>query len=191
MKRRLLVLAWSHIVIGGLGLFAFAALAAAASRDPEYADEFAWMGGLMGMLSLIYFLPMFAGGVGLLMRKAWARALLWIEAAALALFVPLGTVLAGYSLWALVTTADLAGDGGMALIEQRVRRMLHALVLILIGLFILGVIIGGGWLFRDAIDPPGEQVLTPLPSGVPDLPDPPEFKMPDTREFGLPHAPEQ
>jgi len=185
LKRRLQVLALSHIVIGGVGLAAFAALAAAAARDPAYADEFAWMGGLMGLLSLIYFLPMVVGGVGLLLRKPWARALLWIEAAALALFVPVGTALAGYSLWALATTADLAGDGGMALIEQRVRRMLHALVLILIGLFILGVIIGVGWLFRDRIDPPREQILTPLPAPPPQI-ERPEFTLPE-----MPRAPEQ
>lgn len=187
MKLRLRVLAWSHVAIGGLGLGAFLILAAAAAGEPAYADEFAWMGGLTGVLSLIYFAPMLAGGIGLLTGKPWARALLWGEAAALALLIPVGTVLAGFSLWALLTTVDLSGDGGMALIEQRVKRMLHALVLILIGLFILGVIIGAGWVFRDVIDPPSRQILTPLPSGVPGrLPEQPDFRMPE-----LPAAPER
>jgi hypothetical protein len=188
MRKRLIALAWVHIFIGGVGLAVLAVFVGsfAMAADPEYNDEFAMIGGLLGSLSLFYFAPMFVGGVGLLLRKPWGRALLWIEAAVLALLVPVGTVLAGFTLWALVTTFEVTTDG-IARVERVIRNSLRNIVLILIALFILGVIIGVGWLFRDVIDPPGQQVLTPMPSGVPpQLPEQPEFRMPE-----LPRAPGQ
>ena len=58
----------------------------------------------------------------------------------------------------------------------------------MIAMATLGVISGLGYLFRDVIDPPKEQILTPMPSGVPDLSDRPKFEyVPPT----LPHAPER
>lgn len=76
MKYRLKILAWSHIVFGGAGLGALAALllAYAMARDPAYDDEFAF----------------FAGGIGILRRIPWARWILWIEAGLLALAIPVG-----------------------------------------------------------------------------------------------------
>ena len=87
MRKRLIALAWVHILIGGVGLAFLAVFVGsfAMAADPEYNDEFAMIGGLLGSLSLFYFAPMFVGGVGLLLRKPWGRALLWIEAAVLAL----------------------------------------------------------------------------------------------------------
>lgn len=193
MKLRLRILAWVHIAIGGVGLSAFGTLLLgyATTRDRAYDDEFAWMGGLLGLATVVYFLPMLIGGIGILSRLPWARAMIWMVSALLALAVPFGTLLAGFGLWALLTTADFSGDGGMARIERIVRNALHMIVLILIALFILGVIVGVGWVFRDQIDPPVEQELTPLPSGVPPSVPRPDFTMPDTKEFGLPRAPGQ
>ena len=189
MKSRLKILAWSHIVFGGAGLGALAALllAYAMARDPAYDDEFAVFGGGLGLLSVVYFLPSFAGGIGILRRIPWARWILWIEAGLLALAIPVGTVLAGLSLWAFITTRDETADGGMAAFEAFVQRVVRPLVLAMIAMFILGVMLGLGYLFRDVVDPPRPQVLTPLPSGVPDpMPERPEFRMPD-----LPGAPAQ
>lgn len=186
MKKRLVVLAWVHLVIGGLGLAALAVVVGgfAMAHDPEYNDEFATIGGMLGGLSLVYFLPMFLGGLGLLMRKPWARAVLWADSALLALLIPVGTVLAGYNLWALITTFEVTTDG-IARVERIIRNALRNIILILIALFILGVIVGLGWLFRDQIDPPGRQKLTPLPEGPPKI-EQPAFRMPE-----LPAAPEQ
>lgn len=188
MKLRLRILAWVHIVLGGAGLSAFGTLVAGyvAARDPAYDDEFAWMGGLLGLASVVYFLPMLIGGIGLLSRWPWARAMIWTVAAMQALAIPFGTLLAGFSLWALLTTADFSGDGGMARIERIVRNALHMIVLILIALFILGVIVGAGWVFRDQIDPPVKQELTPMPGGAPPPVPRPEFTMPE-----IPRAPGQ
>ena len=88
----------------------------------------------------------------------------------LALAIPVGTLIAGYSLWALITTTEVTTDG-IARVERIIRNSLRNIVLILIALFILGVIVGVGYLFRDVIDPPKKQNVTPLPSGVPDTSD--------------------
>lgn len=189
MKLRLRLLAWCHIVFGGVGLGALAALVLAygAAHDPAYDDEFALFGGALGLFSSVYFLPSFVGGIGILRRMPWARWILWIEAGLLALAMPVGTVLAGLSLWALITTREDTADGGMAAFEALVQRSVRPLVLALVAMFILGVIVAAGYVFRDVIDPPRKQVLTPLSSGVPDpMPERPEFRMRD-----LPGAPEQ
>lgn len=194
MKLRLKILAWTHIVVGGLGLGALAivVMAYANARDPAYDRIFAVIGGMLGLLSIAYFLPSFVGGIGVLRRLPWARWILWIQAGLLALAIPVGTALAGFSLWALITTREETADGGMANFEAFVYRAVRPLVLALIALFILGVIVGVGYLFRDYIDPPRPQVLTPLPSGRPDpMPERPEFKMPDLREYPPRPAPEQ
>jgi hypothetical protein len=191
---RLRILAWIHVAIGGVGCGLFATLVATyvLARDAAYDDEFAWIGGLLGLATLGWFLPMLVGGVGLLKRWPWARALIWAVAGMLAVAVPVGTLLAGFSLWVLLTTREVSVDGGMAKLEDFVRRIVPLLIAALAALFILGLIILAGYLFRDVIDPPREQMLTPLPSGVPpQLPERPEFRMPDPKEFGLPRAPEQ
>jgi len=73
----------------------------------------------------------------------------------------------------------------MAAFGAFVQRAVGPLVLALVAMFALGVMLGLGSLFRDAINPPREQVLTPLPDGVPDAtPERPEFTMQD-----LPRAP--
>lgn len=103
----------------------------------------------------------------------------------LALVMPAGTALAGLSLWAFITKRQHTVDGGMAAFEAFVQRTVRPLVLV--ATFILGVTIGAGYRLGGVIDPPREQVLTPLLSGVPDpMPERPEFRMPD-----LPRAPGQ
>jgi hypothetical protein len=194
VKLRLKILAWVHIAFGGLGLGVLAALigAYALARDAAYDDEFAFFAGTLGLFSIMYFLPSFVGGIGILRRIVWARWILWMEAAMLALAIPVGTVIAGLSLWALITTREQTADGGMAQFEDFVQRAIRPLVLALIALFTLGCIVGLGYLFRDVIDPPRTQVLTPMPSGVPpQLPERPEFEMPDLREYQSPREPGQ
>lgn len=178
MRKRLVILAWVHIVIGGAGLAAFAALVGAfvMARDPEYNDEFAVIGGVLGGFSLFYFGPMFLGGLGLLRRKVWGRALIFMHAPLLALAVPVGTLITGFGLWALMTTSGLPEDGGVAYVERFIRRWFTFFLCALAAIAILGAIIGMGWLFRDQIDPPGKQVLTPMPE-MPKF-EPPVFNPP-------------
>lgn len=188
--RLLRIFAWTHAIIGGigLGLFLLVLGVALAAKDPAYNDEIMLLIGLFGMITLILFAPSFFGGIGLIRGLPWARGFMWIQAALLALIVPVGTVIAGLNLWVLVSTREVSADGGMAKFEYFVHRAIRPLVLALIALFILGVIIGLGYIFRDQIDPPREQILTPLPSGAPAISDVPKFEyVPPTS----PRAPEQ
>lgn len=190
MKLRLKILAWCHIVVGAIGLGAFGLLLAgfAVRPDPAYYDTMAWLGAGLGLLSLAYFLPSFVGGIGLLRGRPIARVIIWCESAALALLVPVGTVLCGISLWILLTTWDPEEIGDLGTIERFVQRSLRGIMLILAAMFILGVILLTGYLLRDVIDPPGKQVLTPIPEMPPPY-ERPEFKMPDLKEYGLPAEP--
>lgn len=178
MPRLLRIFAWAHAVIGGLGVALFIGTLgiALAAKDPAYDDEIMLLVGLFGMVALILFAPSLLGGVGLLRGLPWARAFMWIQAAGLALIVPVGTLIAGINLWVLVSTREVTPDGGMAQFEAFVHRAIRPLALALIALFILGVMLGLGYLFRDVIAPPKPQVLTPLPSGIPDASDLPRFE---------------
>lgn len=194
MRKRLVIMAWINIAIGGAGVGLLAALVAAfvLARDPEYTDEFTVLGSILGVFTLIYFLPIFLGGIGVLRRKVWGRALIWGVTPFLALATPVGTLLAGYNLWALITTVDTSAafsSDSIARVERIVRNALRNIVLILIAMFILGTIVGIGWLFRDQIDPPKNQILTPMPE-MPKF-DTPEFKMPEFNRPEQPTAPAQ
>ena len=184
------IFAWTHAIIGGigLGLFLLALGVALSAKDPAYEDEIGLLLGLFGLMSLILFAPSFFGGIGLLRGLPWARGFMWIQAAGLALMIPVGTAIAGLNLWVLVSTREVSSDGGIAKFEAFIHRAIRPVILALIALFILGMIIGLGYIFRDKIDPPREQILTPLPSGVPTISDIPKFEyVPPT----LPRAPEQ
>lgn len=189
LNRWLRILAWAHLLVGALGLIVCwgVILIALSARDPAYEDEIAFFAGAFGIVSIGFFLPSFLSGLALLMRWPWARAVLWAESAFLALLIPIGTIIAGFNLWALLATREISADGGIAKFEDFVRRSVRPVVLALIALLTLGVIVGLGYIFRDVIDPPKPQILTPLPSGVPDTIDLPRFEYtPPT----LPRAPE-
>ncbi len=177
-------------MVGGFGLVVCwgVILIALSARDPAYEDEIAFFAGAFGIISIGFFLPSFLSGLALLMRWPWARAVLWAESAFIALLIPVGTIIAGFNLWALLATREISADGGIAKFEEFVRRSIRPVVLALIALFVLGVIVGLGYIFRDVIDPPRKQILTPLPSGVPDTSDLPRFEY--TPPI-LPRAPEQ
>ncbi len=186
MKLRLKILAWCHVVFGAVGLSVFGLLLAgyAARPDPAYTDEMVAIGSVLGLLGAAYFVPSLIGGIGLLRGRPFARVIIWIESAALALIVPVGTVLCGVSLWVLLSTWDPEEIGDLGSIERFVQRSLRVIILMLIALFIFGVILLTGYLLRDVIDPPGRQQLTPMPE-MPPAYQRPEFKMPE-----LPVAPE-
>ena len=57
--------------------------------------------GIIGSFLVLVSLPGLIGGIGLLMRKAWARILLLIVGALQLLSIPFGTALGIYTLWAL------------------------------------------------------------------------------------------
>jgi hypothetical protein len=169
LKGGLRLLALAHMALGGAGLALCAAFVAVAalSRDRAYEDELALFGWLLALAALVYFLPAFFGGLGLLKGWPWARAIIWIESAFLILLIPVGTLLAGLNIWVLLSTREVSADGGIAKFEQAVRWSVRPLALALVALVVLGAMVGAGYLFRDVIDPPREQILTPMPSGPP------------------------
>jgi hypothetical protein len=131
LSKRVRIFAWVHVVFGGLGLGLAALLLAVGLVDTDESHRqilIIFLAPLMG-LSVVYFIPSFAGGLGLLRGIYWARGLLWIEAAFLALLVPVGTVLSGLTLWALLPRKgerpDIYGqgaDGGIAKFEALLLR---------------------------------------------------------------------
>jgi hypothetical protein len=183
-----------HVVFGGLGLGLTAFLLAVGLVDTDEAHRqilIIFLAPLMG-LSVVYFLPSFAGGLGLLRGIYWARGLLWIEAAFLAPLVPVGAILSGLTLWALLPRkGEIPSDGGIAKFEQLLLRWRRAAVLAIAALATLGAIVGLGYIFRDqieALDPQPKQELTPLPDfdkAIPKVPDGP--RIPDyTPDYTLP-----
>lgn len=177
LPARVRILAWVHVVLGGigLGLTALLLLIATVDSDPAHRDVvmiFLWP---LAGLSIVYFIPSFTGGLGVLKGIYWARGMLWLQTVFLAPLVPVGTVLAGFTLWALLPRpSEMPRDGGMAAFEQFVLRYRRAAVLALAAWATLGAMIGLGYIFRDVIDPPQQQELTPLPDFDRVIPKPPE-----------------
>jgi hypothetical protein len=114
MASHIRVVAWLHIVFGGLGLcaalvalFLFggaAGLVSMGGQDGRIAAS------IMGILAVVAFvallvlsLPGLIAGVGLLSFRPWARILMIILSALHLLNVPLGTALGAYGLWALLS----------------------------------------------------------------------------------------
>jgi len=204
LSRRVRIFAWVHVVFGGLGLGLTALLLAVGLLDTDEAHRkvlIIFLAPLMG-LSVVYFIPSFAGGLGVLRGIYWARGLLWIEAAFLAVLVPVGTVLAGLTLWALLPRKgerpDIyaqGADGGIANFEALMLRWRRGAVLAIIALASLGAMIGLGYIFRDqieALDPPPKPELTPLPDfdgvpKVPERPQMPDFKRPERPDLQTPN----
>lgn len=54
------------------------------------------------LLTLLFTVPALAGGFGLLMRKKWARKLVFVSAVIAALDFPFGTTISVYTLWFLL-----------------------------------------------------------------------------------------
>ena len=164
----------------GLGLTALLMLMATVDRDPAHRDVvmiFLWP---LAGLSIVYFIPSFTGGLGVLKGNYWARGMLWLQTVFLAPLVPVGTVLAGLTLWALLPRPGEMpkGDGGIAAFERFLVRWRRAAVLALLAWATLGAMIGLGYIFRDVIDPPKQQELTPLPDFdkvIPKVPERPDF----------------
>lgn len=98
--RQLTILGWSWIAYGS----AVAALAAAAAGytlivlgDGRAAAELAVLA--------LGFVPGVIAGIGLRRRRRWARHVTLVMAALSVLFIPVGTMIAGYTAWVLLMHA--------------------------------------------------------------------------------------
>ena len=174
MAARVRLLGWTHTVFGATGVAVAAAfLAAIALRwDPEYERIVGWVAPVALVAELAWFAPSLAGGVGLLIGRPWARAVLWVQTPLLLLFFPVGTVLAGFTMWVLMPdpNGDLAAQH--ARWEQStqawVRRFGGLVVAALAAIGLLGAMIGLGYLFRDQIEtaPSLDGMAKPIAFGV-------------------------
>jgi len=114
----------SHITIIGIiriGLSAFWLLSGcvvfstlwgigliAGTEDPTALSVLGLVGSIVGILLVILSIPGIIGGYGLLKYKQWARYLVLILAVFDLFMVPLGTIFAIYTFWALVQQDTVA-----------------------------------------------------------------------------------
>lgn len=100
---KLRLLAWIYIVLTGAGLLVgtFLCVGFVLSGDKE-SRALEFVGPMFLMAATFYLVPGFAGGIGLLYGKSWARVLLIILSALILLAIPVGTIFGGFALWILL-----------------------------------------------------------------------------------------
>ncbi|GAA0315697.1 hypothetical protein GCM10009087_27720 [Sphingomonas oligophenolica] len=105
------VIAWIYLILGVLGLAIGTALCIGLGleSDPRGPEALAWIGFFFAIAAIFYLLPATIGGLGLLLGKPWARIPVAIVSVLLLFGFPIGTMLGGYALWAVVSTSVRAG----------------------------------------------------------------------------------
>lgn len=108
MEQHIKIVAVLQFVMGaisaliGLTLFGILAGAGAISGDRTAMFVTGTVGAVLGGFFLLLSVPSFVAGFGLLKRREWARILTIILSVLHLLHVPIGTIIGGYSLWALL-----------------------------------------------------------------------------------------
>ena len=114
MRVHVKLLAWIHLVLGGLGCLVglilfiiFSFMGRRVPLIPVHGHPFFRGIGVLGILlvglCLLFSLPGLLAGYGLLNYKPWARILTLILCFVNLLNIPLGTVLGLYGLWVLLS----------------------------------------------------------------------------------------
>lgn len=98
------IVAWLYLVVGSFGLFCGVVIAGiyVTSASARSGRGFDFVVPLYLMLATLFFVPSFAGALALLKGRAWGRVLLILESVLMLLLIPIGTLLGGYALWALL-----------------------------------------------------------------------------------------
>jgi hypothetical protein len=76
---------------------------------------------LVAILLVLFSLPGIIGGIGVLRRKEWGRIMVLVISFFNLLNIPLGTVLGGYSIWAMMTSETVRlfrGEEAAAKVEE-------------------------------------------------------------------------
>lgn len=110
------VLGWIHLLIGAAGLVAGSLLCVglALYDDPRRAAALGFVGWVFGTLALTWLFPAAIGGAGLLRGRRWARVPIAIVSVVILPGFPLGTILGGFGLWALLRYPFPTEDGAEA-----------------------------------------------------------------------------
>jgi len=103
MNRHVKILAWIHLAPSGilLGIGIILLIGSALDRS-EYPTALPYIAGFFFWFGVVLLVPSFIGGFGLLRNKRWARVLLIVVSVEFLFSFPVGTVLGGYGLWALL-----------------------------------------------------------------------------------------
>jgi hypothetical protein len=157
LSRPVRALGWVHAVVGGLGSGIGVLFLSQLTKDSGYEQLASWLAPLIFMAMAIWFLPSLAGGWGVLAGARWARPVLWLQAPLLLLLFPVGTVLGGFTIWALLRSrehVDAAAENARWEIGTRtwLKRRVGAILALLAAIGLLGAMIGLGYLFRDQLE---------------------------------------
>jgi len=128
MEKHLTLVAALNIGFGALGVLiatvVFIAVAGGGmlSGDPEAITITLLVATAISAFIFIVSLPEIIGGIGLLMRKRWARILVLIIACINLLEVPFGTLVGIYSIWVLINEETVKLFAGPDRPAPRVRK---------------------------------------------------------------------
>jgi hypothetical protein len=89
------------LLMAGVGAL-FVAGSGAISGEAEAMAVTGLVGGVIGVLGLLFSIPAIIGGWFLMQHKEWARILVLVISALNLLSVPLGTALGIYGFWVLL-----------------------------------------------------------------------------------------
>ena len=113
MESHIKILGILHVILGGMCLlgavavmFVFGGLASVVSMsgDPNSAVAVPILGGIGSVIAIVvmlFSLPGFIGGIGLLKMASWSRIYMIVISALYLIHLPFGTALGIYGLWAL------------------------------------------------------------------------------------------
>jgi hypothetical protein len=101
---RIRVLAWIYLVqCGGLlAVGTFVCVGLFLSRDRQSANALFFIGPGFLAVAVIYLIPGFVGGLGLLRGQPWARIVIIVLSLPVLPLFPVGTALGGFGLWTLL-----------------------------------------------------------------------------------------
>jgi len=111
MEQQVKILGILHVILGGMGIFGAIAILVLAGGIAGIASQsdnsgialplIGGIGGLIAVILLVFSLPGFIGGFGLLNMAHWSRMFMIVISALHLLHIPVGTVLGVYGLWVL------------------------------------------------------------------------------------------
>jgi hypothetical protein len=110
MEKHITILGVLYIVFGalglllGIGLLTLLSTIGIVSDDQQAFAILTLIGSVIAIVMAVFSVPGIIGGIWLMKRKEWARILVLILGFVNLLNIPFGTILGGYTIWALLNT---------------------------------------------------------------------------------------